>query len=137
MRQDENRTDQVDAYIRQLDHPLRAEVQALREIIKGIHPGSTERIEWNAPSFRYKDYLATFNLRARQRVHLWQVQQMYPLRQDHRRERHFFDMLTHADVRISGRSYEVRREMSVCRGARDTTVAPAAIRRWIAALTTD
>jgi hypothetical protein len=70
MGKDDNRTDQVDAYMRQLDHPLKAEVQALREIIKGVHPGIIEQIKWNAPSFRYKDYLATFNLRARQHVHL-------------------------------------------------------------------
>jgi hypothetical protein len=70
MGKDENLTDQVDAYMRQLDHPLKAEVQALREMIKGAHPVITEQVKWNAPSFRYKDYLATFNLRARQRVHL-------------------------------------------------------------------
>jgi hypothetical protein len=86
MGKDENRSDRVDAYLRQLDHPLKAEIQALREIIKRVHPGITERIKWNAPSFRNKDYLATSNLRARQRIHIWLVQQMYPLRQDHRRE---------------------------------------------------
>jgi phosphohistidine phosphatase SixA len=29
-----------------------------------------EQIKWIAPSFSYKDYIATFNLRARSHVHL-------------------------------------------------------------------
>jgi uncharacterized protein YdhG (YjbR/CyaY superfamily) len=60
----------VDEFMDKLDHPFKAEVQAVREIIKGVHPGITEQIKWSAPSFRYKDYIATFNLRASQHVHL-------------------------------------------------------------------
>ncbi len=60
----------VDQYMAKLDHPLKAEVEALRAIIKGVNPGITEQIKWNAPSYRYKDYIATFNLRATQHVHL-------------------------------------------------------------------
>ena len=82
----EFRSDQVDAYLRQLDHLLNAEIQALRKIIKRVHPGITKRIKWNAPSFRFMPYLAISSLRARPRVPTWLVQQMYPLRQDHRRE---------------------------------------------------
>jgi uncharacterized protein YdhG (YjbR/CyaY superfamily) len=86
MGHDENASDQADAFMCQLHHPLKAEVQALREIIDDVHPRVTERIKWHAPSFCYMDYLATFALRARQRVHLRLVHQMYPLRQDHRSE---------------------------------------------------
>jgi uncharacterized protein YdhG (YjbR/CyaY superfamily) len=53
-----------------LDHPLKAEVEAVRDIIKGVDPRITEQVKWNAPSFSYKDYIATFNLRAQQHVHL-------------------------------------------------------------------
>ena len=54
-----------------LDHPFKAEVQAIREIIRGADEGITEEIKWNAPSFGFGDqYLVTFNLRARDRVHL-------------------------------------------------------------------
>ena len=60
----------VDAYMDQLDHPFKAEVQAVREIILGVNKGITEQVKWNAPSFSYKGYLATFNLHARQHVHL-------------------------------------------------------------------
>ena len=65
-----NNTAQVDEYMAQLDHPLKAEVQALRDLIKGVDPSITEEVKWVAPSFSYKGYLATFNLRARQHVHL-------------------------------------------------------------------
>jgi hypothetical protein len=65
-----NRTGEVDAFMAQLDHPFKAEVQAVREIIKGVNPGITEQIKWAAPSFSYKGYLVTFNLWAKNRVHL-------------------------------------------------------------------
>jgi hypothetical protein len=67
---DANRTDDVDDYMAGLDHPLKAEVQVVRELIKGVDPQITEQVKWNAPSFSYKGYMATFNLRARQHVHL-------------------------------------------------------------------
>jgi uncharacterized protein YdhG (YjbR/CyaY superfamily) len=60
----------VDTFMDKLDHPLKAEVQAVREIIKGVDPRITEQVKWNAPSFSYTDYIATFNLRATQHVHL-------------------------------------------------------------------
>jgi hypothetical protein len=66
----ENRPHEVDTYMDRLDHPLKAEVEAVRQIIKGVHAGITEQIKWNAPSFGYKEHLATFNLHARQHVHL-------------------------------------------------------------------
>jgi hypothetical protein len=63
----------VEAYMEKLDHPLKAEVEMLRDIIKGVNPKIAEQIKWNAPSYSYrgeKDYIATFNLRAHQHVHL-------------------------------------------------------------------
>lgn len=61
---------EVDAKLARLRHPFTNEIQALRAIIKGVHPGITEQWKWNAPSYSYKDYLVTFNLRAKDRVHL-------------------------------------------------------------------
>ena len=52
----------VDAYMAALDHPFTAEVQAVREIILGVDPRITEQVKWNAPSFSYGGYLATFSL---------------------------------------------------------------------------
>jgi hypothetical protein len=60
----------VDGYMDRLDHPLKAEVQAVRDIIKGVDSRITEQVKWNAPSFSYKDYIATFNLRTDKHVHL-------------------------------------------------------------------
>lgn len=65
-----NKTAEVDVFMAKLDHPFKAEVQAVREIIKGVNPHITEQIKWNAPSFSYKDYLATFNLHSKENVHL-------------------------------------------------------------------
>ena len=65
-----NRTEEVDAFMNELDHPFKAEVQAIRDIIKGVNKDITEEIKWKAPSFSYKDYIATFNLRAKQHIHL-------------------------------------------------------------------
>jgi hypothetical protein len=63
-------TAQVEAMLDKLDHPLKGEVQAVRAIIKGVSPKITEAWKWNAPSFSYKGYLVTFNLWAKDRVHL-------------------------------------------------------------------
>jgi hypothetical protein len=35
-----------------------------------VNPEITEQIKWNAPSFSYKGYMATFNLHPKQHVHL-------------------------------------------------------------------
>jgi uncharacterized protein YdhG (YjbR/CyaY superfamily) len=40
-------------------------------LIRGIHPDIIEEIKWNAPSYSFKgNYLVTFNLHAKQHVHL-------------------------------------------------------------------
>jgi uncharacterized protein YdhG (YjbR/CyaY superfamily) len=64
-------TKQVDTFLEALDHPLKSEVQQVREIIKGANKNVTEQIKWNAPSFSYNgEYLVTFNLRPTDRIHL-------------------------------------------------------------------
>lgn len=63
-------TAEVDGFMRNLEHPLKAEVQAVREIIKAVNSGIMEQVKWNAPSFSYKGYMVTFNLRPKQHVHL-------------------------------------------------------------------
>lgn len=66
-----NNTGKVDEFMTQLDHPFKAEVQKIREIIKSVNNNITEQIKWNAPSFSYQgEYLVTFNLRAREHIHL-------------------------------------------------------------------
>ena len=65
-----NKTEEVDAFMEKLDHPFKAEVQVVREIIKSVNEDITEQIKWAAPSFSYKGYMVTFNLWAKQHVHL-------------------------------------------------------------------
>jgi uncharacterized protein YdhG (YjbR/CyaY superfamily) len=65
----ENKTAEVNAFMKQLAHPLQAEIEALRAIFKANRK-IAERIKWNAPSFFYTDDLATIHVKARQHVHL-------------------------------------------------------------------
>lgn len=66
-----SRTDKVDEFMKNLDHPFKAEVQVVRDIIKGVNKNIVEEIKWKAPSFSYKgEYLVTFNLWEQKRVHL-------------------------------------------------------------------
>jgi hypothetical protein len=60
----------VDAYMRDLDHPFKAEIEAVRAIILGASPKVSERIKWNAPSFFYKEDLGAFHPRATEFAHL-------------------------------------------------------------------
>lgn len=65
------KTTNVDEFMNNLDHPLKAEVQVVREIIKSVNQEITEEIKWKAPSFSYHgSYLVTFNLWERKKIHL-------------------------------------------------------------------
>ena len=64
-------TAQVNEFLEKLDHPFKAEVQMVRDIIKNVDKDITEQIKWKAPSFSYKgEYLVTFNLWEKQKIHL-------------------------------------------------------------------
>jgi len=66
-----SRTDKVDEFMQELNHPFKKEVQAVREIIKGTNKNIAEEVKWKAPSFNYKgEYLVTFNLWEEKRIHL-------------------------------------------------------------------
>lgn len=60
----------VDAYMRDVDHPFKAELEAVRQIILTASSKISERIKWNAPSFYYKEDLGAFNPRATEYAHL-------------------------------------------------------------------
>ncbi len=67
----EAQPEKVNEFMQKLDHPFKAEVQALRKIIKKVDKHIAEEVKWNAPSYNYKgEYLVTFNLRAKQHIHL-------------------------------------------------------------------
>ncbi|MGB0887433.1 MAG: DUF1801 domain-containing protein [Vicingaceae bacterium] len=65
-----NKTEKVTDFITQLDNPLKKEINAVREIILKASNKITEDIKWSAPSFAYKDNMATFNPRAKKFVNL-------------------------------------------------------------------
>ncbi len=65
----ENKTDEVNAFMKLLDHPLKDEIEAVRTIIKS-NKKIAERVKWNAPDFFYTDDLATIHVKAKQHVHL-------------------------------------------------------------------
>jgi len=60
----------VEAFLRELDHPLKQQVEAIRQIILGVSPEIREGIKWNSPSFRTTEYFATINVRDRDRIRL-------------------------------------------------------------------
>ncbi|RYD82835.1 MAG: DUF1801 domain-containing protein [Sphingobacteriales bacterium] len=68
-KKDENQTAAVNDFMEKLQHPLKAEIEAVREIIKS-NTKINERVKWNAPSFFYIDDIVTFNPRAQKHVHL-------------------------------------------------------------------
>lgn len=51
----------VDAFMATLKHPYKAEVEALRAIIKGADKRLVEQVKWNAPSYAYKIDMGAFN----------------------------------------------------------------------------
>lgn len=53
----------VDQFMAATAHPLKAEIQALRELILGVRADVAEGIKWNAPSYRTHEYFATTKLR--------------------------------------------------------------------------
>ena len=60
----------VGEFMRELDHPLKKDIETVRRIILNVDPGISEAIKWNAPSFRTTDFFATVNLRSRECVQL-------------------------------------------------------------------
>ena len=64
-------TEQVNEFMDLLDHPFKAEVEMMRDIIKNVDQDIAEQIKWKAPSYSYKgESLVTFNLWETKRIHL-------------------------------------------------------------------
>lgn len=53
----------VEAFLRELDHPCKEDLLLVRRIFLGVSPEITEIVKWNAPSFRTHEDFATLNLR--------------------------------------------------------------------------
>lgn len=55
----------VDAFMAELVHPHKPEIEALRKLMLEVDPSVQEGVKWNAPSFRTSEYFATTHLRAK------------------------------------------------------------------------
>ncbi len=53
-----------------LQHPLKTDIEAVRQIILAASPAITDGIKWNAPSFRTREFFATTHLRSTDQVQL-------------------------------------------------------------------
>jgi uncharacterized protein YdeI (YjbR/CyaY-like superfamily) len=62
---------QVDEFMAKLDHPLKSELQRVREIILATDDKMTEVIKWGGPTFVYKGNLATLTPRTKRFVSLF------------------------------------------------------------------
>lgn len=60
----------VSAFLKALDHPLKKDIEAVRQIILGASADIHEGIKWNAPSFRTTEFFATVNTRSLATVQL-------------------------------------------------------------------
>lgn len=58
----------VDAFMKELEHPFKPEIEILRRLFLGLGAGVEEGIKWKAPSFRTSEYFATMNLRAKDKI---------------------------------------------------------------------
>jgi hypothetical protein len=61
--------EKVKNYMEKLVHPLKAEIEAVRKIIK-TNKNISERMKLDDPSYFYKEDLMTFNLHNQRLVHL-------------------------------------------------------------------
>lgn len=66
-----NQNPDVDAFMENLEHPFKAEMQAVREIILSTDAKMTEVIKWGGPTFMYKGNLATLTPRTKRFVNLF------------------------------------------------------------------
>ncbi|MFD0737726.1 DUF1801 domain-containing protein [Lysobacter koreensis] len=52
----------VDQFLAGLEHPFKADVEALRQVILSAAEGIGEEVKWNAPSFCTGEHFATMRL---------------------------------------------------------------------------
>jgi hypothetical protein len=62
---------QVDEFMVKLEHPLKDELQRVREIILATDQKMTEVIKWGGPTFMYKGNLATLTPRSKRFINLF------------------------------------------------------------------
>lgn len=61
---------EVDQFLASKNHPMTAEIQAVREIILAADDRVEETIKWSSPTFMYKGNIASFFMNAKKFVSL-------------------------------------------------------------------
>ena len=60
----------VATFMSELEHPLKPEIEAVRQLLLDAAPEIHEALKWNAPSYRTTDFFATFHLRSQDSLQL-------------------------------------------------------------------
>jgi hypothetical protein len=63
-------SEKLSQWLDQLDHPMKPELELLRQTVRAAHPPIAERIKWNAPSYYTHADLFTFNLSNKKEIRL-------------------------------------------------------------------
>lgn len=66
-----NKNPEVDQFMAKIKHPLKAEMERVREIILSADNKMTEVIKWGGPTFVHKGNLATLTPRTKRFVNLF------------------------------------------------------------------
>ena len=61
---------EVEAWFRDLDHPLKDAMLRVRTLVLGADRRITEAIKWKSPTFEYKGNIASIDPRSKKRVSL-------------------------------------------------------------------
>jgi hypothetical protein len=63
-------TGEAGAFLADLDHPLKADIKAVRKLMLRVSPEIADGVNWNSLSFRHTDWFATVNLRSKDVIQL-------------------------------------------------------------------
>jgi hypothetical protein len=58
----------VDAFVTDLQHPLEAAIDAVRDVVLGVDPRIAETIKWKSPTFMFQGNIASIEPRSRKQV---------------------------------------------------------------------
>ena len=58
----------VDAFVAELQHPLEAAIDAVRDVVLGVDPRITETIKWKSPTFMFEGNIASIEPRSKKHV---------------------------------------------------------------------
>jgi hypothetical protein len=58
----------VDAFVTELQHPLGAAIDAVRDVVLGVDPRIAETIKWKSPTFMFQGNIASIEPRSKKQV---------------------------------------------------------------------